>query len=227
MARTFLTSDLHLGHENIIEYSERPFDSLAEMHETITHQWNAVVSSEDTVFVLGDVAMGDRQKELSQLLRLNGKKILINGNHDRCSPVNNRSWEHQHDYLFDSHGNRLFSAVMDHTVISLPALSRKLPNKKVMASHYPYVGDHTDRPHLDKFRLRDEGQWLVHGHIHESGWLQRSPKSGTVMFNVGVDVNGFAPIEARHAHELMKAFEKSGDQSWDAPADQFKKVKQL
>lgn len=214
MSRIFLTSDLHLGHDNIIEYSNRPFDSLEEMHEVIIDRWNTVVSKDDTVFVLGDYAMGDRATELSKLLSLNGTKILVNGNHDRCSPVNNRSWAYQHDYLFDSNGNRLFSAVMDHTVISLPGLSRKKPNKKVMASHYPYVGDHTDRPYLDYFRLRDEGRWLVHGHIHESGWLQRSPVTGSVMFNVGVDVNDFTPVEARYAHELMKSFEDSGDEFW-------------
>lgn len=34
MTNTFLTSDLHLGHKNIIRYCSRPFSSLKEMDDT-------------------------------------------------------------------------------------------------------------------------------------------------------------------------------------------------
>lgn len=217
MSKVFLTSDLHFGHQNIIEYSERPFASIEEMDEALIDNWNSVVNTEDTVFVLGDFAMGDRANGLQHLRRMHGTKILVNGNHDRCSPVNNNAWKYQQSYLRDDEGNTLFSAVMDHTVISLPGLGKNQRNRRVMASHYPYTGDHTERPELDRFRLRDEGQWLVHGHIHNEAWLQRSEQTGTVMFNVGVDVNNFTPIEARVVHQLMHDFRESGDPFWDSP----------
>ena len=37
---TFFTSDLHLGHRNIIRLCGRPFASLEEMDETLIRRWN-------------------------------------------------------------------------------------------------------------------------------------------------------------------------------------------
>lgn len=79
----WLTSDNHFGHANIIEYSRRPFSSLHEMHKTMTERWNETVKPDDTVYHLGDFAMGTRGKFQTYLEQLNGAKVLIRGNHDR------------------------------------------------------------------------------------------------------------------------------------------------
>ena len=50
----FFTSDLHLGHKNIIKYCNRPFSSLEEMNRIIIRRWNERVKVEDIVFVIGD-----------------------------------------------------------------------------------------------------------------------------------------------------------------------------
>lgn len=80
--RYFLIADPHFGHEKIIQYCDRPFANTEEMHKTIIRNWNNTVKKEDTVFVLGDYAFG---RELARTItpKLNGKKILIKGNHDR------------------------------------------------------------------------------------------------------------------------------------------------
>ena len=54
----WFTSDLHLGHTNIIKYTNRPFWTADQMNETLVDRWNAVVGTEDEVWVLGDVALG-------------------------------------------------------------------------------------------------------------------------------------------------------------------------
>lgn len=34
----YLISDLHLDHANVIDYCDRPFDSVEEMNETLAEQ---------------------------------------------------------------------------------------------------------------------------------------------------------------------------------------------
>ena len=54
----YWTSDLHLSHANIIDFCNRPYDSVDEMNEDIIRIWNETVSNDDEVWVLGDLAMG-------------------------------------------------------------------------------------------------------------------------------------------------------------------------
>ena len=83
--RIFLTSDLHLGHENIIKYCNRPFDSVHEMNSVLIENWNKTINKNDIVYFLGDLAFsrGNKEKVLCFMNSLNGKKIFIRGNHDR------------------------------------------------------------------------------------------------------------------------------------------------
>lgn len=79
----WFTSDLHINHENIIKYCNRPFTSVQEMNNELVSRWNAKVSPMDTVYVVGDVMLGDPQSAKPTITSLNGNKILILGNHDR------------------------------------------------------------------------------------------------------------------------------------------------
>ena len=83
----FLISDTHFGHTNTWEKFTltdgsplRPFTSTEEMDETMVDNWNKTVRSNDTVYHLGDVVIAKRN--LETVKRLNGRKILIRGNHD-------------------------------------------------------------------------------------------------------------------------------------------------
>lgn len=80
----YFTSDLHLYHKNILEFCKdsRPFNDLDAMHEALRNHWNGLVTSDDTVYILGDITFGDIQETIEYLNSLNGKKILIYGNHD-------------------------------------------------------------------------------------------------------------------------------------------------
>jgi calcineurin-like phosphoesterase family protein len=81
--KVFITSDLHLGHRKIIEYENRPFSDVNEMDEGIINRWNSVVTKNDLVYLLGDIAMYHKRSKLLELLNgLNGDIILVMGNHD-------------------------------------------------------------------------------------------------------------------------------------------------
>ncbi len=84
----YFIADTHFNHKNIIEYCKRPFKDTLEMNEYIIEKWNSVVKDEDIVYHLGDVGFGTIEMLKDLIGRLNGKKILLRGNHDFKRGVN-------------------------------------------------------------------------------------------------------------------------------------------
>jgi len=87
VSRVFVYSDPHFGHKNIIVYENRPFRDIQDMDESLIQRWNNKVKKEDRVFVLGDVSFYSKEKTAEIISRLNGRKSLILGNHDRGRSV--------------------------------------------------------------------------------------------------------------------------------------------
>lgn len=87
MSNTFMVSDHHFAHRNILTFKNedgsnlRTFDSCEEMDETMINNHNSVVGSNDTVYFLGDVCFGATRFH-DIMPSLNGTKVLIKGNHD-------------------------------------------------------------------------------------------------------------------------------------------------
>ncbi len=84
----YIIADTHFNHENIIKYCNRPFKNSQEMNQYIISKWNSVVKPEDTVIHLGDVGFGTTEEMKLLIGTLNGKKILIRGNHDLRRGIN-------------------------------------------------------------------------------------------------------------------------------------------
>ena len=83
--RTLIWSDLHLGHDNIIRYANRPFRDADEMDAVLYANWQAAVGAADTLIVVGDVAMRHAVAPATwqRIRKLPGKsKRLVVGNHD-------------------------------------------------------------------------------------------------------------------------------------------------
>ena len=84
----YVTSDLqlHFGHKNIMSFCPvtraRFRNDVDYMNEAMVKEWNDIVQPEDAVYVLGDVAFCNAEKATEYMRRLNGSKILIEGNHD-------------------------------------------------------------------------------------------------------------------------------------------------
>ena len=86
MERYFI-SDTHFGHDPVYKFTNfdgtrvRDFaDNSEEGDALMVERWNKTVGPNDRVYHLGDVAFPRRK--LALLEQLNGKKILIKGNHD-------------------------------------------------------------------------------------------------------------------------------------------------
>lgn len=156
----FFTADLHLLHERVIQYSNRPFKNKDHMTEELVGAWNRTVSSSDTTYVLGDVALGNSSATANILRRLNGTKRLIAGNHDA------RSMESQ-EFL------TCFQSVGSLDTIKIADQSAPSGFQLVVLCHYPMVV--WDRSHY--------GTWQLHGHCHGSLPDDRS----TLRLDVGID----------------------------------------
>ena len=82
----FFTSDPHYHHANIMKYCSRPFTSVEEMDEELIKRWNSVVTKSDTIYILGDLIFTKDPAEAVRITtQLNGKIILIKGNHDHSN----------------------------------------------------------------------------------------------------------------------------------------------
>jgi calcineurin-like phosphoesterase family protein len=81
MSSVFFTADLHIGHRNIIKYSNRPYANEDEMNEALIENWNKTVKTSDSIYVLGDFSFAGQRIE-PIFKRLNGSKYLVKGNHD-------------------------------------------------------------------------------------------------------------------------------------------------
>lgn len=188
---TYFTSDLHFGHENIIKYCERPFNSVEHMNEVLIANWNAIVNPTDEVWVLGDLAMGRIDETLPLVARLNGHLILLTGNHDRCwpyakkmNPTKLADWRLK--YLAAG-----FSEIYDGVVERPTLIDARL-------CHFPYIGDSQGYDRFPDQRPADTGGWLVHGHVHDE-W-----KIKDRMINVGTDVWDYTPVNVEVLKEIIQ-----------------------
>ena len=86
MKNRWIVSDTHFGHKGVTQFLKadgtkvRPWDNPDEMDEDMVRMWNELIAPNDRVYHLGDVVINRRC--LPILDRLNGKKVLIRGNHD-------------------------------------------------------------------------------------------------------------------------------------------------
>lgn len=84
--KTWVASDLHLHHFNVIKYCNRPFKTAEEMNNVLINNWNSLVNDEDDVYYLGDLVIGHQDK-IGECVKfdkiLKGNKNYLSGNHDK------------------------------------------------------------------------------------------------------------------------------------------------
>lgn len=90
MSNTYFAADHHFYHSNILTFTKkdgvtklRQFDSVEHMNRHMVVQHNSVVRPQDTVYFLGDFMLSSSAQKLLDIVPLlNGRKILVKGNHD-------------------------------------------------------------------------------------------------------------------------------------------------
>ena len=82
--QTWIWSDLHLHHEKIIRYCNRPFLTADEMDARLLQAWTEQVGARDRVIVVGDLAKykGASDNRRNAIRDLPGEKVLVRGNHE-------------------------------------------------------------------------------------------------------------------------------------------------
>lgn len=162
----WFTSDLHLGHENIIEHQGRPFRDAEHMAQALIANINSVVLQRDTLYILGDFTMKVNGKEAARLRhRINCREVhLVRGNHDK-------KWQGE---------TCPFSTVSDYLEIRLG------PDRVgTVLMHYPI--EHWNGSH--------HGSIHLHGHIHaDAAYNRKAIDKSRRKFDVGVDANGYMPV---------------------------------
>jgi calcineurin-like phosphoesterase family protein len=179
---TLFTSDHHFGHANIIKYCSRPYNSVGHMNALMENTWNAVVNEGDTVYYVGDFAM--QPSMVTEILpRLNGTKVLIAGNHDRCHGGAEKWVDH---YL-----NAGFISIHKH-------LDLEIAGENVLVHHFPYRNEADPGQKFFGSRPVDKGGWLIHGHVHNRWKVARK------QINVSVEIWDYAPVALETIAELIK-----------------------
>jgi calcineurin-like phosphoesterase family protein len=152
------------------------------MNQEMVKRWNEVVTDDDIVYHLGDFAFRMSTRYVRRILeRLNGKKILILGNHDK-SP------ETMVEYGFDV---ALEKAVIRHQT------------SLYLLQHYPIRGNA-----LNEILADNEFAGLIHGHVHNNDG--DDIYNGFAM-NVSAEVIDYTPIALDVLHKgFVKHCVKNG-----------------
>lgn len=196
MSDIFITSDEHYGHENIIEYCNRPFKSIREMEDEIVWRHNAKVPNNPNVVTihLGDMFWYKPSKDgywhateneaLVIMERLNGSHALIYGNHDE---------------LIEK------SPVLRSKFIWIVGRNKESGTKILRWNKHDITLCHYA---MMTWNRSGKGAWQLFGHSH--GLLKTPGKS----FDIGVDCHNFEPwsmeeIEIEMAWRKVYAGENS------------------
>ena len=206
----FFTSDHHFGHANIIKFEPLNrvdarggmFETVEQMDEFLILRWNEVVGVNDLVYHLGDASY-KRETLRAVLPRLNGRKILICGNHD---PYFERmvSGDPAKIKLAERRAKEDgFESIHAELEIEVEGIGR------VKLNHYPYSplkeGDELFARYLNLRPIPTGEKVLIHGHVH-SQWFSKE-HGKRLMINVGVDTWRLRPLSAADMIGVLRAYE--------------------
>jgi calcineurin-like phosphoesterase family protein len=185
---TFFTSDWHIGHAKAIQYDQRPFKDLEEMHYKLILRYNATVPHNGICYFLGD--MGNSTRDMKPVIeQLNGTKVLILGNHDKGMTT-------MYNVGFDVvlYSASIFIGDQRVTMSHCPLLGVKREDTSGMKGSTLENWHGESRPKHQMSSIKDEGQFHLHGHIHSRKDKPQSKKILGRQFDVGVTANNYQPV---------------------------------
>ena len=161
----FYIADTHFGHKNVLKFDNRPFASVDEMDRVLIEQWNAVVGSDDDIYIIGDFCYRSTKEPLWYLKQLKGRKHLILGNHD--------------EYLLRD------EKVMEEFVSVNNMVRIKDGTYSIVLCHFP----------LAEWYGYYRKTWHIYGHIHNKKqkcyqFLEHEERA----LNAGCIINHYTPV---------------------------------
>jgi calcineurin-like phosphoesterase family protein len=177
----WFSSDWHLGHDNVMKFSERPFENIDDMNEKIISNMLSVVNQGDELYFLGDLAW--RVYALNKFFDRWPKRVnfhWILGNHDK-------SWQ--------SFKNRCTSvSEMKKTHIG---------NNTVILCHYPMLT--WDKSHYNSWML------FGHHHRNSHGTIEVEKLTTGKMLNINLEFNNFMPYSEDQIATIMAEKDNNWD----------------
>lgn len=171
----YFTSDMHFYHEKIIKHTGRHFNSVKEMDNALVRNWNSKVGAYDEIYILGDVSMKGAEYVQEILMKLNGQKYLIRGNHDKFADQ-------------EVFNKDIFVWIKDYYEL-------KYKNERFILFHYP----------IEEWNQFFRGAIHLHGHQHNhEDYNYRNLEKGLRRFDVGVDANNMFPVSIEEIIEFFQ-----------------------
>lgn len=184
----FFTSDLHLGHKNVLEFDKRPFRDVDHMDQVLLNNIKSTVPPGSILYFVGDVGMGDDDRVRRFLGQISDRTlVLVLGNHDKT----------QNAMLcmgFDvvTYGLVLYVANQRVTVSHCPLRGVWRENTEGMRGANTGENWHGESKQ-HRFTFNDEGQFHLHGHIHSPNG-GKSQRTLGKQYDVGVVANNYRPV---------------------------------
>lgn len=179
----YYIADCHFGHNAVIRFNNRPFETVEEMDNTMLNNWRSIVRPDDEVYIVGDLIFRAKNPPEYYLDKLTGRKHLILGNHDKWS---------KHVDL-----DKYFESVSQIKEISDAG-------RHIVLCHYPMVEWPRSRQNsvlvFGHIHNKVEGDAFDYYLKHEN------------MLNAGVDINHYCPVTFRQLVENNKYFRESNKQ---------------
>lgn len=181
----YIISDTHFMHDNIIKYANRP----ASHNQIMFEKWNETVKENDLIIHVGDLSHGlykyhNGDEILHEICtNLNGKKILLRGNHDR-----------NHDEYYNNMG----FIVKDYIYMS---------DINTIINHYPPISDTSSSMYIKQKQIDYNTQlmkqvdykYLIHGHQHNN--TRQNHKN---CFNATVERINYTPINITEIFKILQ-----------------------
>ena len=178
MRNIFLSGDHHFGHKNILRFCDRPFPDIWTHDKELIRRWNEIIPKDSITYYVGDLCFRSAKDIGYYKERLNGKIILLRGNHDKQKTLREFKWYQTLPIIIGE-----FTCLLNHR----PAYRKDDPD--------PY---HDNDPGIDP----DMYDFIISGHTHKPPiWRWKS-------LNVGVDLNNYYPWHIDQIYAMLKTRQK-------------------
>lgn len=188
MSRTYQLSDPHRFHEFVARL--RGFENAAEQDACLDDAIRSTLTKRDHMWWGGDMTAGGRIGEMLEWIKsLPGEHHVVLGNHCPAHPMHLGGHNRQRAYL------EAFASVQT-------IARRRIRGHKVLMSHFPVEGDHSEESRYDMWRPRPFPGVLLHGHTHSPEKVSWAGE--TLQLNVAPEAWGMRPVSDEELAALIE-----------------------